>query len=105
MTTVLATTSPASTVPVAPTLAPPARLDSIDLLRGAVMVLMALDHVRAFLGAHVNPENLATATPALFLTRWVTHFCAPVFVFLAGTGAYLRGSRGTTRRELAWFLL
>jgi uncharacterized membrane protein len=82
-----------------------ARLDSVDLVRGAVMVLMALDHVRDYLGPQVNPEDLGSAPPALFLTRWVTHFCAPTFVFLAGVGAYLRGARGTSRPELAWFLL
>src|SRR5437762_5767447 len=76
-----------------------ARLDSVDALRGAVMVVMALDHVRTFLGAHINPEDPAVAPPGLFFTRWVTHFCAPVFVFLAGTGAFLRGQRGGDRYE------
>src|SRR2546429_8998948 len=99
------TNAPAPRVPTAG--GPPSaatRLESVDVLRGAVMVLMALDHVREFLGPQVNPENLTTATPALFLTRWVTHFCAPAFVFLAGTGAFLRGARGTPRPALAWFL-
>ena len=60
----------------------------IDLLRGLVMVLMALDHVRDYFGdIRLNPENIATTTPLLFGTRWVTHFCAPVFVFLAGVAA------------------
>jgi uncharacterized membrane protein len=82
------------------------RLDSIDLLRGAVMILMALDHTRAFLSdARFNPLDLARTDAALFLTRWVTHFCAPVFVFLAGTGAYLAARRGMTRSQLSWFLL
>src|SRR5579883_1669716 len=86
--------------------APVARLEAIDWLRGVVMVLMALDHVRdAFSNARFNLLDLERTTPALFLTRWVTHFCAPVFVFLAGTGAYLAASRGKTRRQLAWFLL
>jgi uncharacterized membrane protein len=85
--------------------AAPARLDSVDLLRGAVMVLMALDHLREYLGPRGDPEDLATATPALFLTRWVTHFCAPAFVFLAGAGAYLRGARLSRRTDLARFLL
>jgi uncharacterized membrane protein len=81
------------------------RLESVDLLRGLVMVVMVLDHVRDFFG-NVNdvPENLTTTTPLLFFTRWVTHFCAPTFVFLAGTGAYLAGTRGMSRGELSRFL-
>ncbi|HYM95593.1 MAG TPA: heparan-alpha-glucosaminide N-acetyltransferase domain-containing protein, partial [Chitinophagaceae bacterium] len=85
-----------------------------DILRGLVMVIMALDHVRDFFfkanvsggGASVamDPTNLATTTPALFFTRWITHFCAPVFIFLAGTSVYLM-SRKKTRRELSLFLI
>ena len=82
------------------------RIDAIDWLRGAVMVLMALDHVREFFWfGLVNPQNPATASPALFFTRWITHFCAPTFVLLAGAGAYLYGARGRARSALAWFLL
>jgi uncharacterized membrane protein len=130
------------------------RLDSIDLLRGLIMVIMALDHVRDYwhhdslvardtalsvggvpalaastmglLGSSqgqgpmlaasalipgrtslgpINPVNLDETNGWLFLTRWVTHFCAPTFVFLAGTGAFLYGSRGRTRAQLAWFLV
>lgn len=65
------------------------RLRSVDLLRGLVMMLMAIDHVRVFAG--VPPGGV---TPGLFFTRWVTHFCAPVFIFLAGTGIYLRATSG-----------
>lgn len=82
-------------------------MDGIDLLRGAVMVVMALDHCRDFVaagGADMNPRDVND--PALFLTRWVTHFCAPVFVLLAGVSAYLYGSRGgRSTAEVARFLL
>src|SRR5580704_19118425 len=81
------------------------RLESIDVVRGVIMILMALDHTRDFFGIPgQNPTNLATATAALFLTRWVTHFCAPVFFLLTGTGAYLSLARNSSA-ELSWFLL
>ena len=60
------------------------RIQSIDIVRGAVMVLMALDHVRVY--AAVPPFG---SDPAVYFNRWITHFCAPAFVFLAGTGAFL----------------
>ncbi|HJR07776.1 MAG TPA: heparan-alpha-glucosaminide N-acetyltransferase domain-containing protein [Pyrinomonadaceae bacterium] len=83
------------------------RLDAVDLLRGLVMVIMALDHTRDFFHADAllyQPTDLTKATPLLFFTRWITHFCAPTFVFLAGTGAFLSVSRGKTKRQLSWFL-
>jgi uncharacterized membrane protein len=84
----------------------PARLEAVDLLRGLVMVIMALDHVRDFFGNQLlqDPTNLKTTTPELFFTRWITHFCAPTFIFLAGTGAFLQGVRGKSKSELSWFL-
>ncbi len=84
----------------------PSRIDSIDLLRGMVIVLMALDHTRGFFGpAPYGPEDLSQASASLFLTRWVTHFCAPVFVFLAGLGTALYEARGKSRTEISRFLL
>jgi uncharacterized membrane protein len=85
------------------------RIDSIDLLRGIVMVIMLLDHTRDFVHRGqlmgLDPTDLATTNPMLFFTRWITHFCAPVFVFLAGTGAYLQFARGKSKSELSKFLV
>lgn len=70
------------------------RLSSIDMLRGFVIVLMALDHTRDFFGAALfDPEDLARTTPLWFATRWITHLCASTFVLLAGSSAYLRGTK------------
>lgn len=76
------------------------RVASVDILRGAVMVLMAIDHVRVYAGVPPGGPD-----PAVFFTRWVTHFCAPVFIFLAGTSAYLVGQKHTSRGELSRWLL
>src|SRR6478752_6543368 len=81
------------------------RMSSIDMLRGLVIVLMALDHVRDFvMVGSVQDPTAAAVGPLLFATRWITHFCAPTFVFLAGTSAGLMSARKTPT-ELASFLL
>src|SRR5260370_34005268 len=83
------------------------RLANVDSLRGLVMLLMALDHSRDFFSnsaAVFDPTDLSRTTPVLFLTRWITHFCAPVFIFLAGTGAYLWQEHGRETCELAKYL-
>jgi len=80
------------------------RIVSVDLLRGLVMVVMALDHVRDyFSGAAYPAEDLTHPSVALFLTRIVTHFCAQVFFLLAGTGAYLSLSRGRSLSQVSYF--
>jgi uncharacterized membrane protein len=91
------------------------RIQSIDILRGIVMVIMALDHVRDFFfkadvaagGASsvaMDPTSLATTTPMLFFTRWITHFCAPTFIFLAGTSVFLMSQR-KTKKQVSGFLI
>ena len=84
------------------------RIESIDILRGLVMVIMALDHVRDYF--HINafsgnyPENLESTNMILFGTRFITHYCAPVFVFLAGTSAFLYG-QNKSKGQLSKFLI
>ena len=84
------------------------RIQSVDALRGLIMIVMALDHVRDFFHAaamNFQPDDLTQTTPAIFFTRWITHFCAPVFMFTAGMGAFFWLSRGRTKRQLSEFLM
>ena len=83
------------------------RINSVDFLRGVVMMIMLLDHTREYVHAGAlqsDPTNLETTTVALFFTRWITHFCAPIFVFLAGTSIYLQKHNGKSNAELSRFL-
>jgi uncharacterized membrane protein len=83
------------------------RISSIDIMRGLVMVIMALDHARDFFyfgGFATDPTNLTTTTPQLFFTRWITHYCAPTFVFLAGTSIFLNLQK-KNKKDLSMFLL
>jgi uncharacterized membrane protein len=94
------TSASSSTSPVAST-----RIASIDVVRGGVMVLMALDHVRDYVtNLRFQPENLARGTAGLFATRWVTHFCAPAFFLLAGIGIGIAKNRGMTTADTSRFL-
>ena len=84
-----------------------ARVRSIDLLRGLVMIIMALDHTRDYFHHSAftdDPLNPATTTPVLYFTRWITHFCAPVFVFLSGASVWFQSLR-KTKKELSLFLI
>jgi uncharacterized membrane protein len=83
------------------------RIQSIDLLRGIIMIIMALDHSRDYFhhaALTEDPLNLATTNPFLYFTRWITHFCAPIFLFLSGVSAWLQSGRKTTK-ELSQFLI
>ena len=83
------------------------RINSIDIMRGLVRVVMALDHARDFFhqGAFgYDATNMATTTPILFFTRWITHYCAPTFVFLSGTSIFLNLQK-KSKKELSRFLL
>jgi len=84
------------------------RENSIDIVRGIVMIIMALDHVRDLMHIDAitqNPTDLATTTPLLFFTRWITHLCAPIFVFLAGTSVYLSLKSKNNVPEVRQFLI
>lgn len=84
----------------------PSRIGAIDVVRGAVMALMALDHVRDYVtNVRIQPENLARGSAALFATRWVTHFCAPAFALLAGVGIGLAMHRGRGPAAMTRFLI
>jgi uncharacterized membrane protein len=84
----------------------PPRTASVDVVRGAIMVIMALDHVRDFVtNLRFQPEDLARGSAALFATRWITHFCAPGFFLLAGIGTGLAMQRGKTAAEMSRFLV
>src|SRR6476659_5256189 len=85
-----------------------ARVLSVDALRGLAMVIMALDHVREFFHAgamRFQPEDLTQTTPILFFTRWITHLCAPTFMFTAGIGAFFWLRRGHSKAEFTAFLV
>src|SRR5215469_9719267 len=88
---------------------PEPRIQSVDALRGAIMMLMAIDHIRDYVARSAQlflPTDLTRTTPAIFLTRWVTHFCAPVFVLTAGLGAYFWMTRGHhSKGELSRLLI
>jgi uncharacterized membrane protein len=84
------------------------RINSIDFTRGVVMVIMALDHTRYFMhttSLSQDPANLHTTTAAVFLTRWITNLCAPIFVFLSGASAYISFKRTGNIIASKWFLL
>lgn len=92
-----------SEVTAGPAVIGASRLNSVDLLRGLVMAIMALDHVRDyFTHLQFQPEDMRFTYPALFYTRFITHFCAPCFFFLAGTGAYLSRKEGAELSNFLW---
>jgi uncharacterized membrane protein len=105
MSTVKTLNRPSVLKPV-PTVTKARRIESIDLLRGVVMIIMAIDHVRDYFHYDAflyNPGDLTQTNAPLFFTRFITHYCAPVFVFLAGMSAFLSGTK-KTKKELSFFL-
>src|SRR5882757_7830281 len=109
----MASTIVSERAPVAPPIAPQQmgapgllrsdRILSVDLVRGIVMVIMALDHTRDYFSfLTIQAEDLSNTYGWLFFTRWITHFCAPTFFFLAGTGAYLSKKRGAELSNFLW---
>jgi len=97
----------ASAIPLPSVPAP--RIQSVDALRGAIMMLMAIDHIRDYVARSAQqflPTDLTRTTPAIFFTRWITHFCAPIFMLTAGLGAYFWMTRGHhTKGELSRLLI
>src|SRR5690349_23670162 len=84
------------------------RIMAVDLLRGLVMIIMLLDHTREYVNADAflfSPTDLSKTTTALFFTRWITHFCAPTFVFLSGVSIYLQKLKGKSTTDLSRFLV
>src|SRR5262245_16000216 len=100
--------APAAVLSVAPRRAAALRYDAPDLLRGIVMVVMLLDHTRDFTHADAlrfDPTDLMQTSVVLFFTRWITHYCAPMFVLLAGMSAAFQHQRGKSIPQLSQFLL
>ena len=96
------------TLTLSPQIAITHRIASIDILRGIVMIIMALDHTREFFHHDAlignDPLNFKTTSAFLFFTRWITHYCAPIFVFLSGTSVFLYAQRNKTKKQVAFFL-
>jgi uncharacterized membrane protein len=100
------TTTAALASPATPSRAATPRVPAIDIVRGLAMVIMAIDHIREFwCPTPMRPEDVSQASAALFLTRWVTHFCAPTFVFLAGASVFLYQQKQASRGRVSRFLL
>src|SRR3954470_9208614 len=100
MTTSARPDAPAYVPPSSPTRVVSGRVSSIDIMRGVVMLLMAIDHVRVYSGVPAGGP-----TPGVFFTRWITHFVAPAFCFFAGTSAFLLGRKLNDRPALSRYLL